>query len=65
MDGVRRWMSTNAAPGSRVARIERTSDPKSRMKKPHVVPDAAPESLPEVVMRLLDPVVKEEEEYQE
>ncbi|RPD60768.1 hypothetical protein L227DRAFT_501341 [Lentinus tigrinus ALCF2SS1-6] len=65
MDGVRRWMGTNPTKGLRNSRIDRSQDPKSRLKKPHVAPESRAETLPELVMRLLDPIVKEEEEYQE
>ncbi|TBU59894.1 SacI homology domain-containing protein [Dichomitus squalens] len=65
MDGVRRWMGQNSSGGSRIPRIDRSQDPKSRLKKPNVTPEDVPETLPEIVLRLLDPIVKEEEEYQE
>ena len=58
-------MGTDRATGSRISRIDRSQDPKSKSKKPHVAVDDTPKTLPEIVMRLLDPIVKEEEEYQE
>ena len=48
-----------------MSRIDRPQDPKSKPKKPQVVTEDAQETLPEFIMRLLDPIVKEEEEYQE
>ncbi|KAI9057559.1 hypothetical protein FKP32DRAFT_1598128 [Trametes sanguinea] len=63
MDGVRRWMGTNPPAGSRTSRIDRVQDQKS--KKPHSAAESVPESLPEMVMRLLDPIVEEEDEYQQ
>ncbi len=45
-----------------MSRIDRSQDPKSKPKKPHVVPEDVPEALQEFFMRLLDPIVKEEEE---
>ncbi|KAI0759129.1 SacI homology domain-containing protein [Fomes fomentarius] len=65
MDGVRRWMGANPAAGSRISRIDRLQDSKSKMRKPHIANNDTPKTLPEIVMRLLDPIVKEEEEYQE
>ncbi|KAH9893933.1 SacI homology domain-containing protein [Cubamyces lactineus] len=63
MDGVRRWMGTNPTSGSRVSRMDRVQDQKS--KKPHSAVESVPESLPDMVMRLLDPIVEEEDEYQQ
>ncbi|KAI0351616.1 hypothetical protein OH77DRAFT_1429434 [Trametes cingulata] len=63
MDGVRRWMGTSPAAGSRISRTDRVQDQKS--KKPHSAAESVPESLPEIVMRLLDPIVEEEDEYQQ
>ena len=48
-----------------MSRIDRPQDPKSKPKKPQVVTEDTQETLPEFIMRLLDPIVKEEEEYQE
>ncbi len=58
-------MGANPAAGSRISRIDRLQDPKSKMRKPHIANNDSPKTLPEIVMRLLDPIVKEEEEYQE
>lgn len=60
---MRRWMGTNSAGGSRTSRIDRAQDQKS--KKPHSAAESVPDSLPEIVLRLLDPIVEEEEEYQQ
>nr|VWO97167.1 Serine/threonine-protein kinase PknH (EC [Ganoderma boninense] len=65
MDGVRRWMGQNPAGGQRKSRVDRAQDPKSKPKKPHDVAEDAQETLTELVTRLLDPIVKEEAEYQE
>ncbi|KAI0651287.1 hypothetical protein C8Q79DRAFT_24383 [Trametes meyenii] len=65
MDGVRRWMGTNPTTGSRNSRADRVQDQKS--KKPYSATESLPETLPELVMKLLDPVVTdaEEDEYQQ
>ena len=67
MDGVRRWMTATPPTGSRTSRIDRGTESKLKSKKPHVprAAESMPETLPEIVVRLLDPIVKEEEEYQE
>ncbi|KAM5532686.1 hypothetical protein V8D89_013655 [Ganoderma adspersum] len=65
MDGVRRWIGQNPGGSQRKSRIDRPQDPKSKPKKPQVITEDAQETLPEFIMRLLDPIVKEEEEYQE
>ena len=65
MDGVRRWMAATPPSGSRNSRVDRTQESKAKSKKPHVQVESPLEALPELVVRLLDPVVKEEEEYQE
>lgn len=62
MDGVRRWMGTNSG-SSRTSRIDRAQEQKS--KKPHTAAESVQDSLPDIVLRLLDPVVKEEDEYQQ
>ncbi|KAI0830158.1 hypothetical protein BC628DRAFT_981929 [Trametes gibbosa] len=62
MDGVRRWMGNAPSTGLRTSRVDRTQDPKS--KKAHSAAETVPESLPEIVMKLLDPIVEEEDEYQ-
>ncbi|KAI0326799.1 hypothetical protein GY45DRAFT_1328461 [Cubamyces sp. BRFM 1775] len=63
MDGVRRWMGTNPTAGSRTSRTDRVQDQKS--KKPHSAAESVPESLSDMVKRLLDPIVEEEDEYQQ
>ena len=63
MDGVRRWMGATPPSGSRTDRIDRTQDPKLKLKKPYVQAETVPETLPEIVRQLLDPIVKEEQIY--
>ncbi|KAH9922318.1 SacI homology domain-containing protein [Epithele typhae] len=64
MDGVRRWMGATPPAGVRASRVDRTEH-KQKLKLATARPESHPESLPELVTRLLDPIVKEEEEYQE
>ncbi|KAI0920428.1 hypothetical protein AcV5_010162 [Taiwanofungus camphoratus] len=63
MDGVRRWIGSNPAPGSRISHADRVSNPRSKLQGISVELD--PNSTEAIATQLLDPTVSEEAEYEE